>query len=90
MIGPARTVESENISEWCISPARNSGASALGEIEQFHHAIRTDPDVPWLQIATNCPLFMSGFERLGNLPGDAQAFAYHDWVNPIGSLYHDT
>jgi hypothetical protein len=56
----------------------------------FNDAIRTGLDVPWFQITMRSPLFMGGFERLGNLPGDAQGFAYHDRANPFGTLYRDT
>lgn len=88
MIGPAYTVESVNISEWRISAAGNSDASATQKSSNF--------TTPFGLILTCCSLvsdrdelslFMGGFERLGNLPGDG--FAYHDWVNPLDALYHD-
>jgi hypothetical protein len=41
------------------------------EVEHFHRPVGTNLDVSRLEIAVHDAVFVSGFERIGNLPGDS-------------------
>ena len=50
------------------------------EVQQLHHAVRRDLDVRGLQVAMDDPLFVRGFERLGNLRRYRKRLT--DWDRP--------
>ena len=54
---------------------RIRGIERLGqtEVEHLHGAVRPDLDVRGFQVAVDDALFVSGLQRLGDLPGDRQA-----------------
>ncbi len=62
-----------------VAAVRDGGGPALvedlgdAEIEHLDRAVRPDLDVGRLQVAMHDALLMGGFERVGNLAGDAES-----------------
>ena len=67
------------------------------EVEHLHRAVRAHLDVRWLEVAMDDPLFVRGFERLGDLLRDRQCVIERDRPlrdpvrqrRPLDQLHHE-
>ncbi len=69
---PASVARMVRVGELADVTTAGSTVLASPEIENLHNACGCDLDVRGLEVAMDDSFFVRRFERLGDLPGDAQ------------------